>query len=217
MNRLIYLVCFVVLFISCKKEKEYPPLCPGGCSADYVIIYNNDTVKNDGDGFYRIKWNGLNYFQVKGNLSRLDPYYEINKIPLIESRYDTDYWILNDEVRFTTPQDGFLGWFEDGNYNIPMEIGNESYSMVDLTQNRQAPLNIAGYQISKFFCFDCAYARTLLGSYSKYNYKPTQNILLDHKMIEDTISLYVETVFNTEPYFGGGQEIKKNTFNIIIE
>ena len=87
--------------------------------------------------------------------------------------------------------------------------------MVDLTETHQ-PLNIVGYQINKHFCFDCPYAPTLLGTYSKYNYKPTQNILLDNEMIGDTINLFVETVFNTETY-SGEQEILNNTFNIIIE
>ncbi len=87
--------------------------------------------------------------------------------------------------------------------------------MVDLTETHQ-PLNIVGYQINKQFCFDCPYAPTLLGTYSKYNYKPTQNILLDNEMIGDTINLFVETVFNTETY-SGEQEILNNTFNIIIE
>jgi hypothetical protein len=35
-------------------------------------------------------------------------------------------------------------------------------------------------------------------------------------MVGDTISLFVETVFNTETY-SGEQEIINNTFNIIIE
>ena len=35
-------------------------------------------------------------------------------------------------------------------------------------------------------------------AYSKYNYEPTQNFLLDNEMIGDTINLFIETVFNTE-------------------
>ena len=215
MNKIIYASVIALFFISCEKEKFYPPACPGGCFTNHEIIYKNDTINIDGDGFYRIKWDGLNYFQIKGDLPDLDPQYVINKVPLIESRYDSDYWILIDTIRFTTPQYGFLGWFNDDNFNTPIPIGNYSYSMVDLVENHQ-PLNIAGYQINKHFCFDCPYAPTLIGTYSKYTYKPTQNILLDNEMVGDTISLFVETIFNTETY-SGEQEILNNTFNIIIE
>ena len=45
------------------------------------------------------------------------------------------------------------------------------------------PLNVVGYQIPRNFCIDCPYAPTIIGTYSKYNYEPTQNILLDDEMV----------------------------------
>ena len=45
------------------------------------------------------------------------------------------------------------------------------------------PLNIAGYQIQKNFCWECPYAETLLGTYSKYNYNPRQQIFIDNEMV----------------------------------
>ena len=59
------------------------------------------------------------------------------------------------------------------------------------------PLNIVGYQIPKYFCWECPYAPTIVGVHSKYNYRPTCNVLLDDEMIGDTINLFVETIFNT--------------------
>ena len=215
MKKIIFTLIIIPFLFSCEKEEFYPPACPGGCFTNHEIIYKNDTINIDGDGFYRIKWDGLNYFQVKGDLSELSPQYVINKVPLIESNYDTDYWILIDTIRFTTPQYSYLGWFNDNNFNTPIPIGNQTYTMADLTDLHQ-PLNIAGYQINKHFCFDCPYAPTLLGTHSKYTYKPTQNILLDNEMVGDTINLFVETVFNTETY-SGEQEIINNNFKVIIE
>lgn len=116
---------------------------------------------------------------------------------MIETRYDTDYWILIDTIRFTIPQYSYLGWFNDDNFNNPIPVGNYSYSMVYLVENNE-PLNTAGYQSTKNFCFNCPYAPTLIGSYSKYTYEPSQNIFLDNDMIGDTVNLFVETVFNTE-------------------
>jgi hypothetical protein len=215
MKNIIYTLTIALLFASCQKEEFNPPACPGGCSTSHGIFYKNGEIDISSDGFYRIKWDGLNYFQVKGELSELSPQYVINKVPLIESNYDTDYWILIDTIRFTTPQYSYLGWFNDNNFNTPIPIGNQTYTMEDLTDLHQ-PLNIAGYQINKHFCFDCPYAPTLLGTHSKYTYKPTQNILLDNEMVGDTINLFVETVFNTETY-SGEQEIINNNFKVIIE
>ena len=215
MKKIIYTLTIALLFASCKKEEFDAPACPGGCSASHGIFYKSGEIDIDADGFYRIKWDGLNYFQVKGDLSELSPQYVINKVPLIEANYDTDYWILIDTIRFTTPQYSYLGWFNDANFNTPIPIGNQTYTMEDLT-NLHQPLNIAGYQINKYFCFDCPYAPTLLGTHSKYNYRPTQNILLDNEMVGDTINLFVETIFNNDPY-SGEHEVIINNFSIIVE
>ena len=64
--------------------------------------------------------------------------------------------------------------------------------------NSHPPLNIAGYQIPKYFCTECAYAETILGSHSNYNYNPKQNFMLDNEMVGDTINIFIETTFNFE-------------------
>tara|TARA_R110000822_G_scaffold225456_1_gene358224 strand:+ start:292 stop:933 length:642 start_codon:yes stop_codon:yes gene_type:complete len=213
MKNLILIAFLVSLFTSCKKEDIDSPACPGGCFTNHEIYYKNNNINIGGDGYYRIKWDGLGYFQIKGELSDLSPQYVINGVPLVEVNYDSDYWILIDTIRFTTPMYSYLGWFNDNNFNNPISVGNYTYTMVDLTEIHQ-PLNIAGYQINKHFCFECPYAPTLIGTHSKYNYKPTQNILLDNEMIGDTINLFVETRFNTDL---GQREIINNNFKIIIE
>ena len=63
-------------------------------------------------------------------------------------------------------------------------------------------------------CTECPYAPTLVGTYSKYNYNPTQNLLLDNEMIGDTINIFIETVFNTEGgiwYHGHSSPVPKET------
>jgi hypothetical protein len=211
----IIILLFVSSFFlhSCTKEKIYPPSCEGGCDANYTILYKLDTIKQNPNGFYEIEWKGLNYFQIKGELSELDPHYVINGVPLVSAGFDSDYWILIDTIRFTTPMYSYLGWFNDNNFNNPISVGNYTYTMVELVENH-TPLNIVGYQIPKHFCFECPYAPTLLGTNSRYNYHPTQNILLDNQMIGDTINLFVETVFNTD--LGERVEIK-NEYKIIIK
>jgi hypothetical protein len=79
------------------------------------------------------------------------------------------------------------------------------------------PLNIVGYQVPKHFCTECPYAPTIVGTHSKYNYNPTQNILLDDEMIGDTINIFIESVFNTEGgvwYHGHDAPVPKETIEI---
>ena len=92
-------------------------------------------------------------------------------------------------------------------------MGNIEYTLTDLAQ-AQPPLNIAGYQIQKNFCFECPYAETLLGTRSKYNYAPRQQIYLDNEMVGDTLQVFTKTIFNTDV---GPREIREQSFKIIVE
>ena len=107
----------------------------------------------------------------------------------------------------------YLGWFNSSSLNTPIPFGNYTYTLNDLI-DLHPPTNIVGYQIPKHFCTDCPYAPTLVGTYSKYTYNPTQNILLDNEMIGDTINVFIETVFNTEGgvwYHGHDTPVPKET------
>ena len=72
------------------------------------------------------------------------------------------------------------------------------------------PLNIAGYQINPHQCLDCPYSETLLGSYSKYTYKPQQQIFFDNQMVGDTTKVFIKTKFPNDI------EVEKE-FKIIFE
>ena len=74
--------------------------------------------------------------------------------------------------------------------------------------------NIVGYQIQKNQCLDCPYSQTLLGTYSKYTYKPQQQIFFDNEMVGDTAKIMIETKFNSDI---GIREIVKKEFKIIFE
>ena len=50
----------------------------------------------------------------------------------------------------------------------------------------------------------------------RYNYHPTQNVLLDDEMVGDEINIFIETVFNTE----GGPSIydsNNDSPNLVIK
>tara|TARA_R110000851_G_scaffold221580_1_gene374284 strand:- start:445 stop:1077 length:633 start_codon:yes stop_codon:yes gene_type:complete len=204
----------LILFVlsSCTKEEINQTPCIGNCETLYGVVYKNQAIYPNSNGYYEIIFDDLNYFQIVGSLTPLNDQYIINDVPLVEANFDSDYWIVMDSLRFQIPVYGYLGWFNDQDLNTPIPIGSYTYTMVDLI-NTHPPLNIAGYQIPKHFCTDCPYASSIMGSHSKYNYSPKQNFMLDDEMIGDTINVFVETVFNTDI---GESEIVNNNMKIII-
>jgi hypothetical protein len=209
---IILLISFISL--SCKKsENDYPLPCIGDCTTNYKVVYLGDTLTQNQNGIWEIEYAGLNYFQVSGKLSELNERYVVNGVPLIEANFDSDYWVLFDTLRFQIPMYSYLGWFNDQSMNTPISIGSYTYTMVNLI-DLHPPLNIVGYQIPKYFCWECPYAPTIVGVHSKYNYRPTCNVLLDDEMIGDTINLFVETIFNTDLGF---RDTVKDNFKIIIK
>jgi hypothetical protein len=215
------LILSLIFAPSCTKEVYlFPDICLNGdCESQFRVIYKNQEIYPNINGYYEIDWDGLDYFQVKGQLSELNEYYINNGIPLIETKFDSDYWVVLNNIYFSVPMYSYLGWFNDQSLNTPISIGNHTYTMNDLI-DLHPPLNIVGYQIPKYLCTDCPYAPTLVGTYSKYNYEPTQNIMLDNEMVGDTINLFIETIFNPEGgvwYSGYDEAVPKEVIETQIK
>lgn len=216
MKKLAFLA-FSVLLFSCTKEtitKPYPCL-NGDCEGQFFI----DTLVSPGsyfdstDGYWRVKYSGLTYFTIQGKLSELDPYYVVNKVPLVETQYDSDYWVIFDTLQWTSPMYSVLSWFSDNTYTQPITVGNLTYTLEDIA-NLNPPLNIVGYQIPKYFCWDCPYAPTLLGTYSKYKYEPRQQVFFDDEMVGDTANVFIKVLFNNDTGF---REEREYQLPIIFE
>ena len=225
MKRVLFIIIvFVFTILSCTKEEPYPHPCVNdNCVADYTVVYLGDSLNENSDGYYELQYAGLNYFQIKGKLSDLNERYIINGVPLIAAGFDSDYWVLFDTLSFTIPTYSYLGWFNDQTMSTPISIGPYTYSMIDLI-DLHPPLNIVGYQIPKYFCWECPYAPSIIGVRSRYNYRPTCNVLLDNEMIGDTINIFIESTFNTDGgvvYHGSNElvpkEIIENNLKVIIK
>ena len=199
-------------FISCTKEEIYPTPCNGDCETSYEVIYKNQTLYPN-NGYYEVEWDDLNYFQISGYLTPLNDQYVINDVPLVEAKFDSDYWIVMDSLTFQTPMYSYLGWFNDQTLETPISVGDYVYTLTDLIQ-LMPPLNIVGYQIPYNFDIDHPAAESYLGTYSKYNYNPTQNIFVDNEMVGDTINIFIETKFNTD--FGESETVLDNIKVIVI-
>ena len=209
-----YTTLFVLslAFISCTKEEIYPTPCNGDCETSYEVIYKNQTLYPN-NGYYEVEWDDLNYFQISGYLTPLNDQYVINDVPLVEAKFDSDYWVVMDSLTFQTPMYSYLGWFNDQTLETPISVGNYVYTLTDLIQ-LMPPLNIVGYQIPYNFDVDHPAAESYLGTYSKYNYNPTQNIFVDNEMVGDTINIFIETKFNTD--FGESETVLDNIKVIVI-
>jgi len=203
----------LLLFSSCNKEKIYETPCNGDCDTSYEVLYKNTPISPNSNGHYEIDWDGLNYFQIEGQLSELKDTYVINGVPLIEANFDSDYWVVFDTLQFQIPMYSYLGWFNDQGLNHPISIDTFTLTLSNLI-DLHSPTNVAGYQIPKYFCIECPYAPTLLGSHSKYTYTPKQNFLLDNEMVGDTINVFIETVFNSDV---GNREVIEDQLKIIVQ
>ena len=214
MNKSIY-IFLLLIFFSCSTEEETSICYPQEqCSAQFWIDpLVSPGVYEDENGYWHVKHYGLNYFTIKGELDELHPGYVINGVPLVETVFDSNYWVWIDGLTFTVPLYNVLSFFTNGDYKNPIPVGNLTYTIEDMAKNHP-PLNIVGYQINKHQCFDCPYSPTLIGTYSKYTYEPQQQILFDSQMIGDTATIFIETKFNSDV---GERVTVENEFNVIFE
>ena len=189
MKNLIYLICFLFI-ISCKDKGIYPCVDNNCTGTFWVDTFGGKTAYLDNNNFWHVKYIGLNYFQIKGKLSELNSEYVINGVPLIETDYDSDYWVLFDTIRWKIPLYSRFGLYADKNYKTPIPVGTLVYDLKTIADGGSYPTNIVGYQLPPKFGYDKPYASTLLMTYSKYNYEPRRNVYLDKYMIGDTANIY---------------------------
>ena len=209
----IIIILTVSFFWACSPEEIIRDVCiDGDCNAQfYIDELVQPNAYQDENGYWHIEFYGPKYFTIRGELDELSTAI-VNGVPLVETMYDSDYWVAFDSINFTVPTWSVLSWFTGGGYNNLVPVGNLQYTLTDIARI-QPPLNIAGYQIQKNFCFECPYAETLLGSKSKYTYNPRQQFYLNNEMVGDTLQVFMKSTFNTDV---GNREIIEDSFKIIV-
>lgn len=216
LRKLALIIGISSLLVACQEE-ELPTIYPcldGKCDSFFKIDpWVSPELYQDKNEYWHIKFWGPKYFTIVGKLDELHPKYVVNEIPLIETQYDSDYWIIFNEIQYKMPIYSVLSWFSDGSYKKPIPIGNLVYTLTDIAKI-QPPLNIAGYQIQKNFCWECPYAKSALGTYSKYTYTPRQQFFLDKDMVGDTLKIMIKTTFNADI---GEQVVIEKQFKIIVD
>jgi hypothetical protein len=205
MKKLIYISLISFLWACSPEELIKPyPCIDGECNAEFIIDpLVSPGVYQDNNGYWHISHQGIQYFTIKGNISELHPDYIVNNTPLIETIFDSDYWVWIDSITFTVPLYSVLGYFTGGGFINPIPIGNNTYTLEDMAQNFP-PLNIAGYSYNPNSDIHS------LGTYSKYNYQPKQQLFFDNQMVGDTAKVFIKTIFSNNI------EVE-NEFKIIFE
>ena len=205
MKKLSYITLISFLW-ACSPEElinNYPCI-EGDCNVEFTIDpLVSPGVYQDINNYWHISHQGIQYFTIKGNTSELHPDYVVNGVPLIETIFDSDYWVWINGITFTVPLYSVLGYFTDSNFNNPIPIGNLTYTIEDMANNHP-PLNIAGYSYNPNSDIQS------LGTYSKYTYEPQQQIFFDNQMVGDTAKVFIKTTFNNDI------EVEKE-FKIIFE
>ena len=193
MKKIIY-ITLISFFWACSPEElisPYPCLS-GNCESFFEIDpLVSPGVYQDTNGYFHIEHQGYNYFTIKGQLDELHPDYVVNGVPLVETLFDSDYWIWIDGITFTVPLYSVLGYFTGGGFVNPIPIGNLTYTIEDMANNHP-PLNIAGYSYNPNSDVQS------LGTYSKYTYEPQQQIFFDNEMVGDTAKVFIKTTFNDD-------------------
>ena len=204
MKKFIYITLVSFLWACSREELTLPYPCLVDCDTEFIIdhLVSPGTFQDD-NGYWHITYQGYNYFTIKGNISELHPHYIINDVPLLETIFDSNYWVWINNITFTVPLYSVLGYFTGGGFINPIPVGNLTYTIEDMANNFP-PLNIVGYSYYP--------GSTLeeLGTKSNYNYTPQQQIFFDNEMVGDTAKIFIKTIFPTDI------EIEKQ-FNIIFE
>ena len=189
----------ILLFLGCKEEKYYPYPCKDGmCNIDFWIdpVVSPNTYE-DQNGYHHITYWGPNYFTVKGELDQLNDEYVVNNVPLVDTIFDSNYWIWIDNLTFTVPVYSVFSWFSDSTFNNPIPVGNITYTLDEIL-SQQPPLNISGYQIHSTTDLDKPYSSTLFDTHSTYTYRPQHSFYLDENMVGDSLKVFIKVIYNSD-------------------
>lgn len=194
------LLLFLPLLWACEKnESTIPEPCQ-----ECFTVYEVDTDLHPGtyfnDGYWRLKFSGINYFQVTGQLDSIHPRYIINGVPLLQVTYDSDTWYVFDTIAMQIPlYSPFTSLYTSPNFNYPLAVGDTTIYIT----NPDYIINAVGYSFGSTNFVN-----------AMHTYKPMCKVLVYEEMIGDTISVFIRTRYN---YDTGKQRILEDILKVIIE
>jgi hypothetical protein len=206
----------ILFLFSCSENISKREVClNGNCQADFWIdTQGHPGTYLDNNGVWHIKYAGLNYFTVKGNLSPLHPHYVINNVPLVETAFDSNFFYIPGNIIWTYPVYSYLGLWNSSQMNTPIPIGTQTYTFPALVNANIATINnLAGYSIQPHLNWygNQSVLQSYFASYSKYTYTPQQSMVFFSDFIGKTATIYIEVGF------GEGESVVKKELKIVFE
>jgi hypothetical protein len=197
----IIIALVLILLVGCTNDLTEQPVCLNGdCYGDfYIDTLGHPGTYQDPQGVWHIKHAGLNYFTVKGNLSPLDPHYVINGVPLVVTAYDSNFFYTLGNVIWTYPVYSFLGLWSSNQMNTPIAIGTQTYTFPQLVQQTTIE-NLAGYEIQHNPNVNVNHPAypTYFATYSRYTYRPQQNMVFFNDFIGRSATIYIQISFGED-------------------
>ena len=191
-------VFILILLSSCSTNSPKQDVCLNGdCFGSfYVDTIGHPGTYLDSQGVWHIKHAGLNYFTIKGNLSELDPHYVINRVPLVVTAYDSNFFYIPGNVIWTYPVYSFLGLWSSNQMNTPIPYGTNTYTFPQLVKQTTIE-NLAGYEIQRNPNVNVNHPAypTYFATYSRYTYRPQQSMVFFPDFIGKTATIYIQITF----------------------
>jgi hypothetical protein len=215
MKKVIFLLGLFLVLTSCTVDPVSSSPCGGNCEGTFRIdVAQNPGSYQDPQGTWHIKYSGLNYFRIKGQLTDVKPEYVVNGVPLVETDYDSNYFYVPNQIKWTYPVYSYLGLLNNNVLTQSIPVGYQTYTLPRILEDTSVS-NLAGYEINKYFNFNHPAAQTMLHTYSKYTLKPQQQMVFFPDMVGDEANIYIRVLFNSD--FGGDREEKVYTIHVKFE
>jgi hypothetical protein len=197
MKKLVLLLPFIW---ACETTK---PTAPEPCR-ECTTTHRVDTLQHPGtyfaNGYWHLKFSGLGYFQVVGQLDSLHPRYVVNGVPLLQVVYDSDTWYVFDTITMQIPlYSPFTSQYTSPNFNYPLSVGS---SIIYIT-NPNYIINAVGYSFGSSNFVN-----------AMHTYRPRCEVLVFKEMVGDTITVFAKTRYN---YDTGIQKVVNDTIKVIVE
>lgn len=199
------------------RYKIYPPACPDGC--DTEVWLDNLTQPNaytDDNGYTHIEYNGPAYFTAKMKVSKVDPEYLVNDVPLVQVEWDSDYWMILENIQLAVAYYRPFGLWSQG-FAQPIAAVNTTINLNDAV-GLYGMTNAVGYSIDKETCLDCPYSKSLYGIRTQVNERTLitqKSIILTNEMVGDTMTLYTKAKFAYDNQYNR-EETVMDSLQIVI-
>jgi len=199
------------------RYKIYPPACPEGCDSEIWIdnLTQPDAYVDD-NGYTHLFYNGGNYFTVKMRVADVDPEYRVNGIPLVQVEWDSDYWMILENLQLSVSYYRPFGLWTQG-FSQPLAYMNTTITLRDAA-GLYGMTNAVGYAIDNETCLDCPYSESLYGIRTQVNeddLMTQKSILINRDMIGDTLTVYTKAKYAYTNQYGRSETVK-DSIKLII-